>query len=70
MKRLRTYVAELQEEQKAKDYEIRRLQSRLRKISTTRDTELAKDAEVIRKDTVITSLKKHLRRKSGATVTL
>ena len=61
VKRLRTYVAELQEEHKAKDYELRRLQARLRKISTDRDAELAKDAKVIKKDAVIQSLKKHLR---------
>jgi len=61
VKRLRTFVAELQEEKKAKDYEIRRLQARLRNISTLRDTELAKETEVVKKDAVIQSLKKHLR---------
>jgi uncharacterized protein len=60
VKRLRTYVAELQEEVKGKDYEIRRLSARLRKVHTTRDAELAKDTEVVRKDAVIQSLKKHL----------
>ena len=62
VKRLRTFVAELQEEVKEKDYEIRRLQSRLRKVHTSRDAELAKDAEVIKKEAVIQSLKKLLRR--------
>ena len=62
VKRLRMLVAELQEEVKGKDYEIRRLQARIRKVQTIRDTELAKDAEVVKKDAVISSLKKHLRK--------
>ncbi len=60
VKRLRTFVAELQEEAKGKEYEIRRLQARLRNISTARDTELAKDTEIVKKDAVIQSLKKRL----------
>jgi uncharacterized protein len=60
VKRLRTYIAELQEEAKAKDYEIHRLSARLRKIHTSRDAALAKDTEVVKKDAVIQSLKKHL----------
>jgi uncharacterized protein len=60
VKRLRTYVAELQEEAKEKDYEIHRLSLRLRKIHTSRDAELAKDTEVVKKDAVIQSLKKRL----------
>jgi predicted RNase H-like nuclease (RuvC/YqgF family) len=60
VKRLRTYVAELQEEVKGKDYEIHRLSTRLRKAHTTRDTELAKDIEVVKRDAVIQSLKKRL----------
>ncbi|MDO9549351.1 MAG: DUF460 domain-containing protein [Methanoregula sp.] len=62
VKRLRTFVLELQEECKGKDYEIRRLQARIRKVQTTRDTELAKDAEVVKKDAIISNLKKHLRK--------
>ncbi len=62
VKRLRTFVAELQEEVKEKDYEVRRLQSRLRKVHTLRDAELAKDAEVLKKEAVIQSLKKLLRK--------
>ncbi|MGB7789489.1 DUF460 domain-containing protein [Methanoregula sp.] len=60
VKRLRSYVAELQEEIKGKDYEIHRLSARLRKVHTSRDAELARDAEVVKKDVVIQSLKKHL----------
>ncbi|OPX64173.1 MULTISPECIES: DUF460 domain-containing protein [unclassified Methanoregula] len=60
VKRLRTFVAELQEEIKAKDYEIRRLQARIRNIHTSRDAELAKNAEIVKRDAVIQSLKKQL----------
>jgi uncharacterized protein len=62
VKRLRTYVAELQEDVKSRDYEIRRLQSRIRKISTSRDAELAKDAEVAKRDAIIEGQKKRLRK--------
>ena len=60
VKRLRTFVAELQEEVKAKEYEIHRFQARIRKVRTTRDAELAKDVEVVKRDAVIQSLKKRL----------
>jgi predicted RNase H-like nuclease (RuvC/YqgF family) len=62
VKRLRTFVGELQEEVKEKDYEIQRLQARLRKIHTSQDAQLAKDTEVIKKDAIIQSLKKRLRK--------
>jgi predicted RNase H-like nuclease (RuvC/YqgF family) len=62
VKRLRTFVADLQEEVKEKDFEIQRLQARVLKIHTVQDAELAKDTEVIKKDAVIQSLKKQVRR--------
>jgi predicted RNase H-like nuclease (RuvC/YqgF family) len=62
VKRLRTFVGELQEDVKEKDYEIQRLQARLRKIHTSQDAQLAKDTEVIKKDAIIQSLKKRLRK--------
>jgi hypothetical protein len=62
VKRLRTYVAELEEEVKAKEYEIHRLQGRLRAMHDTRDVQLAKDAEVTKQDAIIQSLKKRLRK--------
>jgi hypothetical protein len=62
VKRLRTFVGELQEEVKEKDYEIQRLQIRVRKIHTSQDAQLAKDTEVIKKDAIIQSLKKRLRK--------
>jgi len=60
VKRLRTYVAELQEELKSRDYEIQRLQGRIRKAHSSRDAELAKDTEIVKKDAIIQSLKKRL----------
>jgi uncharacterized protein len=62
VKRLRTYISELQEDVKSRDYEIRRLQSRLRKAATTRDAELAKDTEVAKRDAIIEGQKKRLRK--------
>jgi predicted RNase H-like nuclease (RuvC/YqgF family) len=62
VKRLRTFVGELQEEVKEKDFEIQRLQARVRKIHTSQDAQLAKDTEVIKKDAFIQSLKKRLRK--------
>jgi len=62
VKRLRTYVAELQEEVKAKEYEIHRLQGRLRGMYERRDVQIAKDAEVTKRDAIIQSLKKRLRK--------
>jgi uncharacterized protein len=62
VKRLRIYVGELQEEVKEKDYEIQRLQARVRKIHTSQDAKIAIDSEVIKKDVIIQSLKKRLRK--------
>jgi hypothetical protein len=62
VKRLRTYVAELQEEIKAKEYEIHRLQGRLRSMNERRDEQMAKDGEVAKRDAIIQSLKKRLRK--------
>jgi len=62
VKRLRTFVAELQEDVKERDYEIHRLQLRLRRVHTTRDAELAKDTGIARRDAIVQSLKKRLRK--------
>ncbi|MEN6395494.1 MAG: DUF460 domain-containing protein [Methanoregula sp.] len=70
VKRLRTFVAELQEEVKAKEYEIHRLQGRLRAMHDTRDVQLAKDAEVTKQDAIIKSLKKRLRKEERHSRTL
>ena len=70
VKRLRTFVTDLQEEIKEKDFEIQRLQVHVRKIHTVQDTQLAKDTEVIKKDAVIQSLKKQLRKEERRNRTL
>ncbi|HXX54605.1 MAG TPA: DUF460 domain-containing protein, partial [Methanoregula sp.] len=62
VKRLRTYIAELEEDAKGRDYEIHRLQSRLRRKETARESEIAREAEVTKRDAVIASLKKRLHR--------
>jgi predicted RNase H-like nuclease (RuvC/YqgF family) len=62
VKRLRAYIAELQEDLKERDYEIRRLQARIRKISTARNATLAKDTEIAKRDLIIESQKKRIRR--------
>ena len=67
VKRLRTFVGELQEEVKEKDYEIQRLQARVRKIHTSQDARLAKDIELVKKDAIIQSLKKRLRKEERHT---
>jgi predicted RNase H-like nuclease (RuvC/YqgF family) len=62
VKRLRNYVQELQEGLREKDHEIVKLQSRIRKIRSIGQAEVQKDAEVLKRDTVIRSLKKRLHR--------
>jgi hypothetical protein len=62
VKRLRTFTSELQEELKEKDYEIHRLQSRLRKVYANQDDRVARDTEIVKMDAIIQSLKKRLRR--------
>ncbi|HUH79101.1 MAG TPA: DUF460 domain-containing protein, partial [Methanoregula sp.] len=62
VKRLRTYIAELEETAKGREYELHRLQARLRRRETSREQELAKEAEVAKRETVIASLKKRLRK--------
>jgi predicted RNase H-like nuclease (RuvC/YqgF family) len=62
VKRLRSFVAELQEEIKTKNYEIRRLQMRIRRDHEERKAEVAKEEEVVRRDAAIQTLKKRLRR--------
>jgi hypothetical protein len=62
VKRLRTYISDLEEGIKAKDYEIHRLQARLRNYNTAREAEIIKDAEIVKRDATILSLKKHLRK--------
>ncbi|MFZ0005170.1 MAG: DUF460 domain-containing protein [Methanoregula sp.] len=70
VKRLRTYIAELQEEIKAKEYEIHRLQARLRNMNDRREEQIAKDGEVAKRDAIIQSLKKRLRKEERHSRTL
>jgi predicted RNase H-like nuclease (RuvC/YqgF family) len=70
VKRLRTYVAELQEEIQEKEYEIRRLQARLRRTADARDAKLVKDTEIVKRDAVIQSFKKRLRKEERRSRTL
>jgi predicted RNase H-like nuclease (RuvC/YqgF family) len=62
VKRLRTYIGDLEEGIKAKEYEIHRLQARLRNYNTAREAEIVKDSEIAKRDATILSLKKHLRK--------
>ncbi len=62
VKRLRTYVQELEEVIKGKEREIVRLQSRILKIRSIHEKDLVKDAEIAKRDVVIQSIKKRLRR--------
>ena len=62
VKRLRTYVQELQEEIKGKEREIIRFQSRIRKIRSIHEKDIIKDAEIAKRDLTIQTLKKRLRR--------
>ncbi len=62
VKRLRNYAAELEEAVTSRDYEIHRLQSRIRKISSARDAEFAKETEIARRDAIIEGQKKRLRK--------
>jgi len=70
VKRLRAFADELQEEIKTRDYEIHRLQARLRNSHTERDVQLAKDAEIARRDAIIQSYKKRLRKEERHSRTL
>jgi len=62
VKRLRTYVQELQEEIKGKEHDIVRFQSRIRKIRSIHEKDVIKDAEIAKRDLTIQTLKKRLRR--------
>jgi predicted RNase H-like nuclease (RuvC/YqgF family) len=70
VKRLRGYTAELEETIKAKEYEIHRLQGRLRAVHDKRDLELAKETEITKRDAIIQSLKKRLRKEERHSRTL
>jgi uncharacterized protein len=62
VKRLRAFVCDLEEEVKVREYEIHRLQARLRNVHSDRDVQFAKDAEIVKRDAIIKSLKKRLKK--------
>jgi predicted RNase H-like nuclease (RuvC/YqgF family) len=62
VKRLREYLTELQADQKEKEREILRLQKRLHRERSTLDQKLRRDTEIIRRDQLIESLKRQVRR--------
>ncbi len=62
VKRLRTYVQELQDEIKGKEHEIIRLQARIRKIRSIHEKDSIRDAEIAKRELTIQTLKKRLRR--------
>lgn len=67
VKRLREVVREFQEELQKKDHEIFRLQARMKRIRSREDQKLRSNAEITRRDAVITSLKRSLRREERTT---
>jgi predicted RNase H-like nuclease (RuvC/YqgF family) len=62
VKRLREYVADLQAGLQEKEYEVTRLQARIRKIRLAHEGVILKDTEITKRDAVIQSLKKRLRK--------
>ncbi|MEI6292424.1 MAG: DUF460 domain-containing protein [Methanomicrobiales archaeon] len=70
VKRLRTYVQELQEDLKEKEREIIRFQSRIRKIRSVHEKDVIKDAEIAKRDLTIQTLKKRLRREERSNLHL
>ena len=70
VKRLRTYVQELQEEVRGKEHEIVRFQSRIRKIRSMHEKDITKDAEIVKRDLTIQTLKKRLRREERSSLNL
>lgn len=70
VKRLKNYIAELQEVIKEREYEIHRLQARLRRVHTARDAALGRDSEIVKRDTIIQSLKQRIRKEERRNRTL
>jgi hypothetical protein len=62
VKRLKVIIKDLQEEIQKKDHEIIRLQGRVQKIRSQQDLSFRRDAEIVKRDAIIASLKKRIRR--------
>jgi len=67
VKRLKEVVRELQEDARKKDHEVIRLQSRMKRIRSREDQKMRKDAEIAKREAIISSLKKRLRREERTT---
>jgi hypothetical protein len=67
VKRMKGVIRELQEELQKRDHEIIRLQARMKRIRSREDQKLRGNAEITRRDAIITSLKKSLRREERTT---
>jgi len=61
VKRLKGVVKDLQQDLQKKDHEIIRLQGRIKKIRSQQDHVFRRDAEIVKRDAIITSLKKRIR---------
>jgi predicted RNase H-like nuclease (RuvC/YqgF family) len=62
VKRLKSIVQELQEELQKKDHEIIRLQMRVKRVRSRQDEKMRKDNELAKREAVIGSLKRRIRR--------
>ena len=62
VKRLKSIVQELQEDLQQKDHEIIRLQTRVKRVRSQQDEKIRKDTELARREAVIGSLKRRLRK--------
>ncbi|MDD1707327.1 MAG: DUF460 domain-containing protein [Methanoregulaceae archaeon] len=67
VKRLKEVIRELEEELQKKDHEINRIQARMKRIRSREDQKLRGNAEITRRDAIIASLKKSLRREERTT---
>ncbi|NYT16924.1 MAG: DUF460 domain-containing protein [Methanomicrobiales archaeon] len=67
VKRLKEVIRELQEDARKKDHEIIRLQSRMKRIRSREDQKMRKDADIAKREAIIASLKKRLRREERTT---
>jgi predicted RNase H-like nuclease (RuvC/YqgF family) len=62
VKRLKEFNAELQSENKEKEREILRLQKRFHRERSTQEQKIKRDTEIVRRDHLIQSLRRQLRR--------
>lgn len=63
VKQLRGFIEDLKQESRVREYEVTRLQARLRKVNRERDTKIKRDSEIIKRDSAIQGLKDRLKEK-------